>query len=165
MSFNPLGAAFELGKTAIERIWPDPIKRAEELRKLEELHQAGDLATMNAHVQLMLGQIDVNRAEAQHKSLLVAGWRPAVGWVGAVSLALIYWPKAIALTAIWVWQCSVVLGSGADPSMMRLPEFPDLGVSDLIGLLMSMLGIGALRSFEKINHVDTAKVGSSGQRR
>ena len=61
MSFDPLSAAFDLGKTAIEKIWPDPRKRAAELRKLEELRQNGDLAHLNAHVQLMVGQLEVNR--------------------------------------------------------------------------------------------------------
>ena len=73
MSFDPLTAAFDLGKMAIKRIWRDPTEQAEEMRKLEELHQQGDLAALNAHVQLMLGQLEVNKAEAQHKSLFEIG--------------------------------------------------------------------------------------------
>ena len=87
MSFDPLSALFDLGKTAIDKIWPDPVKRAEELRKLEELKQSGDLARLNAEVNLMLGQIDVNKAQAQHPSVFVAGARPAVMWIGAFGLA------------------------------------------------------------------------------
>lgn len=41
MSFDPLSALFDLGKSAINKIWPDPIKRAEELRKLEKMKQSG----------------------------------------------------------------------------------------------------------------------------
>jgi len=164
-SFDPLSAAFDLGKTAIERIWPDPIRRAEELRKLEELRQAGDLAKLNAHVQLMLGQLEVNKAEAQHKSIFVAGWRPAIGWVGAISLALIYIPKAIVMTLIWTYQCYLILHAVPDAislndvSKVVLPAFPDLGVSDILGLLGSMLGIGAMRSHDKRHKVQTDSLG------
>ena len=51
MSFDPISAAFDLGKVAIERIWPDPIRRAEEIRKLEELRQQGDLAQLKTAIK------------------------------------------------------------------------------------------------------------------
>jgi len=53
---DPLSALFDLGKTAIEKIWPDPSKRADELFRLEQLKQQGDLALMKAQVDLLLGQ-------------------------------------------------------------------------------------------------------------
>lgn len=162
MSLDPLSAAFDLGKTAIERIWPDPVKRAEEMRKLEEIRQQGDLAQLNAHVQLMLGQIGINTVEAQHKSLFVAGWRPGIGWVGVVSLACLYIPKALVMTAAWSYQ-TYLLFSNFDPStgaaFPAMPAFPDLGVTDLIGLLMSMLGVGIMRSIDKANKVQTDRIG------
>ena len=65
MNFDPLSAAFELGKTAIEKIWPDPTKRAEEVRKLEELRQSGDIEMMNAQIKLLLGQIEINKLDAK----------------------------------------------------------------------------------------------------
>ncbi|HHZ97924.1 MAG TPA: hypothetical protein EYN67_20815 [Flavobacteriales bacterium] len=91
MSFDPLTAALDVGKSLIEKIWPDPVKQSQEIRKLEELHQRGDLAILNAEVQLLLGQINVNKTEANHKSIFVAGWRPFVGWVcgfGLLALSL-----------------------------------------------------------------------------
>ena len=161
MGFDPLSALFEAGKMAIERIWPDPSKRAEELRKLEELRQSGDLAQLDAHVKLMLGQIEVNKAEAQHKSLFVAGWRPSIGWVGAIALALAYIPKSIVLTAMWTYQCYLML-HGYDAStnltVPTLPAFPDLGMTDVIALLGSMLGIGALRSIDKSKGTQTDSI-------
>lgn len=159
MNFDPLTAAFDLGKMAIEKIWPDPTKRAEEMRKLEELRQNGNLAELNAHVQLMLGQLEVNKAEAQHKSLFVAGWRPGIGWIGAISLALAYIPKSVVLTTIWTWQCVLLLKGATDPSKIVLPIFPDLGIMDIIGLLGSMLGIGAMRSYERTKGVETNSMG------
>ena len=150
MSFDPFTAAFDLGKIAIEKICPDPTKRAEELRKLEELKQNGDIAELNAHVQLMLKQAEINLADATSTSLFQSGWRPAIGWVGATSLALMYIPKAVVMTVIWTWQCYIVMSESAgDAASIVLPMFPDLGVSDIIGLLMSMLGVAAMRSYDK----------------
>ena len=64
MSLDPLTAAFEVGKLAIEKIWPDETKRAEQLFKLDKLRQEGDLEHLNSQVKLLLGQIEVNKAEA-----------------------------------------------------------------------------------------------------
>lgn len=159
-----LGAIFELGKTAIEKIWPDPTKRAEEMRKLEELRQTGDLAQLNAHVQLMLAQIEVNKAEAQSGSLFVAGWRPAVGWVGAVGLACAFIPKALAVTALWSVQAWVMMdgcidSTTCDVATYQLPPFPELGLTDLIGILGGILGIGGMRSFDKLKQTNTQRIG------
>ena len=80
MPIDPISALFEAGKLAIERIWPDPIKRAEEVRKLEEMRQRGDLAELEAYVKITLAQIEVNKESARHKSVFVAGARPAAVW-------------------------------------------------------------------------------------
>lgn len=156
MSFDPFTAALDLGKIAIEKIWPDPTKRAEELRKLEELKQSRNLAELNAQVQLLLKQAEINLADAKSGNPFQANWRPAIGWVGAISLGLMYIPKAIVMTYIWTWQCFVVLTEdGVNVANVILPVFPDLGVSDVIGLLMSMLGVAAMRSYDKRNGTDT----------
>jgi hypothetical protein len=155
MTFDPLTAAFDLGKIAIEKLFPDPTKRAEEMRKLEEMRQNGDLAKLNAHVQLMLKQADINLADAKSGKLFQSGWRPAIGWVGALSLGLMYIPKALVMTGIWTWQCYSALHGSVNASDIVLPMFPDLGVTDIIGLLMSMLGVAAMRSYDKKIGTDT----------
>ena len=153
MSFDPLSAAFDLGKTAIERIWPDPIRRAEEVRKLEELKQAGDLAQLNAHVQLMLGQLEVNKVEAGHKSLFVAGWRPWIGWVGGMALAyqFVLYPLLM-----WVWV--ILKAKGVIPVDVSAPPVLDTGA--LFSIVTAMLGIGAMRSHDKKHSVDTQEIGA-----
>lgn len=152
MAFDPLSAAFELGKTAIERIWPDPVRRAEELRKLEELKQKGDLAALNAHVKLMLAQLEVNKAEAQHKSLFVAGWRPGVGWVGVAALA---WQFIVYPLLLWIW--AYAQARGFVPGELAAP--PVLDTTALMAMVSSMLGIGAMRSYDKRNGVQTDSIG------
>ena len=155
MSFDPLTAALDLGKIAIEKIWPDPSKRAMEILKLEQLAQDGNLQKLNAHIQLMLGQIEINLADSKSGKWYQAGWRPAIGWTGAITLALMYIPKTIVLTVLWTWQNVSVLIAATDPSLIIISPFPNLGVSDIIGLLGSMLGVAGMRSYDKKNKTDT----------
>ena len=136
MSFDPLSAAFDLGRVAIEKIWPDPTKRAQELLKLEELKQKGDLAELNAHVQLMLGQIGVNVEQAKHKSVFVAGARPFIIWVGGFSLA---WAGIIHPLLTWVWAFAEM--TGAPPPLI---ESTALG-----SIVTGLLGVATMRSYDK----------------
>ena len=142
MSFDPISAAFMLGKTAIEKIWPDPTKRAEEMRKLEELKQKGDLAQLNAHVQLMLAQINVNAQEAKHKSVFVAGWRPFIGWVGGIALAYQF-----VLYPLLLWAWSILEVNAVIPKGIVPPPVMDSGA--LWTIITGMLGIAGMRSYDK----------------
>jgi len=146
MSFDPFTAAFDMGKLAIEKIWPDANKRAEELRKLEELKQKGDLAELNAHVQLMLAQINVNAEQAKSNSMFVAGSRPFIIWICGFGLAFQYLVHPL---FTWIWAFSDAIGD-APPAM-------DLSV--MMPLLLGLLGLGSMRSFDKKNYVDTKKIG------
>lgn len=148
MSFDPLTAAFDLGKIAIEKLWPDPTKRAYELRKLEELKQKGDLATLNSAVKLMLAQIDVNKQEAKSKSLFVAGWRPFIGWVGGFCLA---YAGLIYPLLVWVWKLLQTMGYV--PVEILPPPF--IESATLTAIVTGMLGIGGMRSFDKKNNTQT----------
>jgi hypothetical protein len=151
MSFDPLSALFDLGKSAIDKIWPDPIKRAEELRKLEEMKQSGDLAKMQMHVDLMLAQIKVNMKEAEHKSVFVAGWRPFIGWVGGSSLA---YAGIIHPLLVWIW--SILVAFGTIPPGVEPPPYMESG---LLGTIVTgMLGIGGMRTYEKNKGVHTSSI-------
>ena len=136
MSFDPLTAAFDLGKIAIEKLFPDKTKRAEEMRKLEEMRQNGDLAQLNAHVQLMLAQIKVNEQEAKSDNWFVAGWRPFVGWVCGFALAysaiLEPFMRFIAVTC-----------------MDTVPTFPVIDTTITMQVLLGMLGLAGMRTREK----------------
>ncbi len=151
MTFDPFTAAIELGKTAIEKLWPDPIRRAEEMRKLEEMRQAGQLAELKAHVDLMLGQIEINKIEAGSKSAFVAGWRPGVGWlcVFGIGYHVILYP-----ILLWVWV--YLEATGRIPPEMTPP--PVLPSGPLMTLVMSMLGVGGMRSYDKAKGTQTDKI-------
>jgi Holin of 3TMs, for gene-transfer release len=142
MSFDPLSALFELGKTAVEKIWPDPSKRAEELFKLEKLKQDGNLAELSAQVNLMLGQIKVNEVQASHPSIFVAGARPAVMWIGAFGLAY-----ASILDPLMRFVAAVIFDYSG--------SFPVVNTDITMQVLFGILGLGAYRTFEKTKDVQT----------
>lgn len=81
-------------------------------------------------------QAEINRVEAMHSSLFVSGWRPFVGWVCGFGLAA----KCI-LMPFMNW-CVIVF---ANPKFVP----PAFEVGDLIGLLLALLGMSGLRSYEK----------------
>jgi len=145
MSSDPLTAALDVGKSLIEKIWPDPVKQSQEIRKLKELHQKGDLAVLNAEVQLLLGQINVNAAEANHKSIFVAGWRPFVGWV--CGFGLLY---ASVIEPLMRFIATVNGYTGT---------FPILDTTITMQVLLGMLGLGMMRTKEKEKgtHKDSLK--------
>lgn len=141
MSFDPLSAAFDLGKVAIEKIWPDPTKRSEEMRKLEELRQTGDLAQLSAHVKLLTGQIEINKIEAASSNWFVAGWRPFVGWVCGFALAY------AAILEPFLRFGATMTGYEGD--------FPVIDTTLTLQVLLGMLGLAGMRTREKEKGVTT----------
>lgn len=132
MSLDPISAALDLGTTLINKIFPDPAQASEAKLKLLELQQNGELAIMTA-------QTDINKQEAINTSVFVSGWRPAIGWVCALALAYQYLFKPLSIGIL------PLFGIAAPP----LPGLDD----NLWQLMMGMLGMGGLRTFEKIQGV------------
>ena len=99
---------------------------------------AHELATMadNHAQELAKGQLAVNAVEAAHKSLFVAGWRPFCGWVASAGLAY----NVIISQILGIWF-----------------EVPEVDPSLLTPILMGMLGMGAMRSYEKTKGVQREK--------
>lgn len=137
-----ISSVFDLGRSVIERIWPDANKRAEEMRKLEELRQAGDLSKLEMHVRLLLAQLEVNKVEAGSSRIFIAGWRPFIGWCGGFSLA---WAGVFHPILVWMWAFA-----GADGSPPPLVEVGTLGT-----IVTAMLGVGTMRSYDKKQGTDT----------
>lgn len=132
---NPLalgGIIQAVGSIAGDLITTDKERMELALRE-REIDQKVDLA-----------QVDVNKTEAAHGSLFVAGWRPAVGWTCAIALFCYYVPYILAATVLWVVQ---VWTTG------QLVARPDLGIADLMGLVFALLGMSTLRTLEKAKGV------------
>ena len=134
-----LAAFIPLLGTLFDRILPDPQAAADAKIKVMEMAQRGELAQLDADLKMATGQIEVNRVEAAHQSLFVAGWRPAIGWVcgAAFAFKFVVGPSAVVLMAM-----------AGHPIV--LPEFD---FSEMSTILLGMLGLGGLRTVEKIKKV------------
>ncbi len=125
MSLDPVTAVADLAKVAVNAIWPD---------KTEQ-----EKAQLAAAVTLVQGQMAINQTEAANPSLFVSGWRPFIGWVCGGGCA-------------WNWIGLPVMKAGFDYFGHPLGISPaDLG--EMMPLLLGMLGLGGLRTVEKINKV------------
>lgn len=136
---NPLilGSILDIGKGLIDKLWPDPAKAEAAKLELLKMQQTGELAELAANTDLAKAQIAVNVEEAKNASLLVSGWRPMCGWVGALALgyAAIVEPVGRFVAQVWFGY------SGA---------FPVLDTTITMQVLFGILGLGAYRSAEKI---------------
>lgn len=132
MSLDPVTALLDIGNTVITRIFPDPVQAATAKLELVKLQQSGELAQMT-------GQLDINKVEAGSNSVFVSGWRPFIGWVCGAACAWNWLGLKIALFVAALFGNTVNL-QPAD-------------LSEMMPVLMGMLGIGALRTIEKINGV------------
>lgn len=157
MAADPITALLDAGNTIIDKIWPDADEADKRKLELATIAHSGDMERLQAEVKLLAGQIDINKIDANSKSKFQAWWRPAIGWVGAVSLFLMYVPKALVMTYIWTVQAITMLNAWDGASNLIVPAFPDLGVSDIIGLVMALLGVASMRSYDKKNGIDSKK--------
>ena len=128
-----------IGSTLIDRLIPDPSEQAKAKLELLKMEQQGDLAALAA-------QTNINLAEAQHKSVFVAGWRPFIGWTCGAGIA---WTFVLQPFATYV-----IAAIGLD-----IPAVPVLDMGVLLTLILGMLGIGGMRSFDKLKGTDTPKIG------
>lgn len=135
MSLLGVGAIIEsVGKVAGDLITTEKERRQLDLEE-KKIDQATDLA-----------QIEVNKVEAASSSVFVAGWRPAIGWIGAAAMAyqFLLYPMFL-----WVW--TYLQGTGWIPKELQPP--PVLDADQLWVILSGILGIAGMRSFEKTKGV------------
>jgi hypothetical protein len=125
LDITGLGAVSDLVGTVVNKIWPD--KTEAEKQQLA------------AAVMVVQGQLDINKVEAANPSVFVSGWRPFIGWVCGTGCA---W-NWIALPA--VKAVLAILGHPLDLAPADLTE--------MMPLLLGMLGLGGLRTVEKIKGV------------
>lgn len=120
----------------IDRILPDPKVAAEAKLEMMKLAQNGQLEVLHAETQLALGQQDINKVEAANASVFVSGWRPFTGWVcgSAMAYKFILFPL-------------LAFGFAAFGHPVVLPV---LDWSEMSTVLMGMLGLGGLRTYEKV---------------
>lgn len=132
MAFDPVSALLDIGGKVIDRVWPDPVQAASAKLELFKLQQSGELAQI-------AGQMDINKAEAANPNVFVSGWRPFIGWVCGLGFGVqfVFGPLA-------EWG-SALYGHPV--------KFPPMDTGTMMPLLLGMLGLGGLRTAEKINGV------------
>ena len=135
---NPLllSGLFDLGKGLIDRLFPDPAAKAAAQLELLKMQNAGDLAQLAADTDLAKLQIQTNLAEAAG-NWFTAGWRPFIGWICGVSLCYVAIIEPVARFVAQVW-------------FPYTGAFPTIDTQLTMQVLLGMLGLGAMRSAEKI---------------
>lgn len=115
------------------QLFPNAEQRAKATEAINEIEKA-----------IIDGQNETNKAEAATGSLFIAGWRPFVGWASAIGAVY-----GLLLQPVFSWF-ALILGA---------PQPPVVDVSVLVSLLISLLGIGGLRTYEKLRGVETSALG------
>jgi hypothetical protein len=105
-------------------------------------HEISTMAERHAQ-ELAKGQLEVNKVEAASKSMFVAGWRPAVGWVCVLGMASNYILIPFSNFGLALAESDVVI--------------PLIDTSTMMPVLMGMLGLGVMRSVEKVQGVSREK--------
>ena len=125
MDITGIGAVSDLASNVISKIWPD--KSEAEKQQLA------------AVVMVVQGQLDINKIEAANPSVFVSGWRPFLGWVCSSACAWNWIGLPFVKMALLLW------GHPLDLAPANLTE--------MMPILLGMLGLGGLRTLEKINGV------------
>lgn len=131
-----LGSIFDFANGVLARIFPDPKDRLDAAQKLEELRQNGELAKLAAETDIAKGQLAINEEEAKSDNLFVSGWRPFIGWICGIAFAYHF-----------ILQPLIIFICAAKGYKIELPAF---NMDALNTVLMGMLGLGGLRTLEKI---------------
>lgn len=133
-------AVLNVAGKVIDRVWPDPAQAADAKFKLLQLAQDGTLKQLMADTDLAKAQDAINQVEAGSKSLFVAGWRPFIGWCCGIVLGFNY---IAAPLASWV---AMLMGAHV--------SIPTLGFDQVQPILYGMLGLGAMRTVEKVKGIN-----------
>jgi hypothetical protein len=130
---NPLilGPILEVGKTLLDRFVPDPV--AKQAAELELIRMTAD-----GELKQTIAQLEINAREAQHPSIFVAGWRPGFGWAGVAGFVY-----AVIFHPLLSWAASI----------RGWPAPPELNLDLLWVLITGLLGLGSLRTVEKMKRV------------
>jgi hypothetical protein len=129
MALDPVSALLDIGGKVLDRVFPDPTQQAAARLELLKLQQSGELTQI-------AGQMEINKVEAASSSVFVSGWRPSIGWVCSAGFAVQF-----------------VIGPLAEWGSMLANhpvKFPTMDTGTMMPLLLGMLGLGGLRTAEKL---------------
>lgn len=130
---NPLilGPLLEMGNTLLDRFVPDPEKKREAEMELVRMAAGGEL-------KQVIAQLEINAREAAHPSIFVSGGRPLFLWIGGFAFAY-----ATIVQPVLTWAARI----------KGWPDPPDVNTDLLWVVVTGLLGIGGLRSIERVKGV------------
>lgn len=123
----------------LDKLIPDKEKANEAKIRLIEMEQAGALHELTAMKEMSMAQADVAKVEAAHSSIFVAGARPFILWVGGVALGWQYVAYPMIQAYLTATGSAIIL--------------PVLNSDVLFELVALLLGLGGLRSYEKVKRI------------
>lgn len=145
MDLTGFGSIADLATHILDRFVPDPAQKAQATMDLLKAQQEGEFKLMDQQLAMAQMQGTTNTAEAGSQSIFVAGWRPFVGWVCGAGFAMVF---VVGPLLEWIAN---LFGHAI--------KFPILDASTLTTLLLGMLGLGTMRTVEKVQGApDTAKL-------
>lgn len=132
-----IGSIFDFGSKIIDKIFPDKTQADQAKAALALAQQQGELQEMQQVFDNAKAQLAVNQVEAASTSIFVAGWRPFIGWVcgAAFTYAFVLQPLMVFVATIY-----------GHP----LKDLPALDSAGIMPVLLGMLGLGGMRSYEKV---------------
>lgn len=122
----------------IDKLVPDQAQKAQMQLQVLQLNQAGEFKELDAQLQRDLAQIGVDNTEAASPSLFKSGWRPFIGWLCGLGLGYQFLLQPM-LAWVSTWK--------------HIPAPPTLDLGTLVTILGGLLGLGAMRTTERIQGV------------
>lgn len=139
LDLTGIGSVADLIKDGIDKIFPDKSAAAALKAQVDQANNANQLAEMQANLNAAVQQVAVDNEEAKNASVFVAGWRPFIGWVCGSAFAYNF-----------VLQPFVILVLKASGSAFNVASLPVLDIGSMMPVLLGMLGLGYMRTQEKI---------------
>lgn len=131
MSFDPITAGLDVLGKILDRVLPNKVEADKAKAELLSMQVQGEL-------NQLMGQLEINKEEAKNPNWFVSGWRPAAGWVSVFGLTYEF-----IMQPLLSWASIIV----------HIPVPPAIDVDTLMVLLGSLLGIGGLRTIDKVKGV------------
>lgn len=122
---DAIASPVEAVGSALDKLFTSDEEKAQALAVMEKIRQ-----------QPQILQAEINKLEAQHRSIFIAGWRPFIGWVCGVGMAWHYLGNPL-----MGWACALWYPEAKAPMMA--------GVGELMNLLLALLGMAGIRTIEK----------------
>lgn len=137
MAFDPISTIGGLVNTIVDKIFPDANKKLDAQEAKVAVSAVIEEMKIKGELDIILGQLSINQEEAKSSSVFVAGWRPFIGWVCGVALGYYYVAQPFLIWGFSLFEINTTM--------------PTLELGELMTLLLGMLGLAGMRSYDKQN--------------